>query len=401
MMKILQICNKPPYPPHDGGSIAMYNLTRSFDKLGQEVTVLTMTTPKHQLTEQQKAEFMKITRLYFVFVNTSLRVWRLLANFFFSDEPYIAVRFISEEFRNKLIDILKSDDFDVVQLEGLYLTPYISTIRKYSGAMIIYRAHNVEHEIWDRIAKTEKNLVKKIYFGSLSRRIKHFESAAINQYDLLVPITKRDYEQLNRMGNTRPALVCPSGFEQELIGRQISANWNYSLFFLGSLDWIPNQEGILWFISKVFTGLHNLHPELVLYIAGRNAPKWFSQKINLPGISFCGEVPNAQEFILSKGIMVAPYFSGSGMRVKIIESMALGKPVITTTIGAEGLDVKHEENIIIANSAEEYCLQVEKLLKYPDFYMTIGSNAQALIHQHYNCMELATVLADFYKAHLK
>jgi glycosyltransferase involved in cell wall biosynthesis len=401
MMKILQICNKPPYPPRDGGSIAMFNLARSFDKLGHEVTVLTMATPKHKLTEKEKAEFMKTIRLYLVFIDTSLRIWRLLANFFFSGEPYIAARFISDEFRNKLANILKSTDFDIVQLEGLYLAPYINTIRKHSGALIVLRAHNVEHEIWDRIAKNEKNLLKKYYFGSLARRIKHFESAAMNQYDLLVPITKRDCEQFNRMGNIRPALVCPSGFEWEPADRRITANWNYSLFFLGSLDWIPNQEGILWFISNVFNSIHKLHPDLMLYIAGRNAPKWFNQKISLPGIVFCGEIPDVREFILSKGIMVAPYFSGSGMRVKIIEAMAFGKPVITTLIGAEGLDVKHEENIIIADSAEDYCLQIEKLLKYPDFYMTIGRNAQAIIHQHYDCMKLATALSDFYKTHLE
>jgi glycosyltransferase involved in cell wall biosynthesis len=400
-MKILQICNKSPYPPHDGGSIAMFNLARSFDKLGHKVTVLAMTTPKHKITEQEKSEFMKIVSLYLVFIDTTIRVWHLLANLFFSSRPYIAIRFISDKFRNKLVHILKSTDFDIVQLEGVYLAPYINTIRRYSGALIALRAHNVENEIWDRIAKSERNLLKKYYFSSLARRIKHFELSVINQYDLLVPITQRDSEQFSRMGNIRPALVCPSGFEWKPADRQITVNWNYSLFFLGSLDWIPNQEGILWFISNVFTGLHNKHPDLVLYIAGRNAPKWFNQKISLPGIAYCGEVPNAREFILSQGIMIAPYFSGSGMRVKIIEAMALGKPIITTSIGAEGLDVRHEDNIIIADSAEDFCLHIEKMLKYPDFYISIGRNAQKLVQQHYDCLELATTLTEFYKAHLK
>jgi glycosyltransferase involved in cell wall biosynthesis len=265
----------------------------------------------------------------------------------------------------------------------------------------VLRAHNVEHEIWNRIAKTETNPFKKYYYKSLAQRIECFESATMNQYDLLVPITKRDQEHFIRMGNTRPVWVCPSGLEWELSDNQIVPGWNCSLFFLGSLDWKPNQEGLLWFVSEVFPALQNLHPDLKLYIAGRNAPLWFCHKVNLPGIVFCGEVTDAREFIMSKGILVAPYFSGGGMRVKIVEAMALGKPVITTPLGAEGLDVNHNENIIIANSAIDYLEQIEKLLKFPDFYLKIGRNALAFIKQHLDYLKISKALACFYKTQLK
>ena len=401
-MKILQVCNKPPYPPRDGGAIAMLSLAHSLCRLGHEVTVLTMCTTKHRLSDEEKLEFGKLMCIHTVFVNTTVHCPAVLKNFFFSRKPYNAERFFSVDFENMLASLLQSETFDVVQLEGLYLTPYIATIRKHSNARVVLRAHNVEHEIWQRLAKTESNPVRKWYFRILSNRLRRFESEAMNRYDLLVPITDRDLENLNRLGNKRAAHVCPAGIDIESAGPIIKTAHalHHSLFFLGSLDWIPNQEGLLWFVSNVFPELLRRNPELRLHIAGRNAPEKLIESLHKPGLVFHGEITNAKEFMQSHGIMVAPCFSGSGMRVKIIEAMAKGKPVITTPLGAEGLTVKNGENIIIASQTEEFIQQLERLLNYPEFYLYIGQNAQDFVVETYNSTTLASKLADFYKLHM-
>jgi glycosyltransferase involved in cell wall biosynthesis len=172
------------------------------------------------------------------------------------------------------------------------------------------------------------------------------------------------------------------------------------LFFLGSLDWIPNQEGLLWFVLNVFPELLRRHPGLKLHIAGRNAPEKLIESLHKPGLVFHGEITHANEFMQAYGIMVAPCFSGSGMRVKIIEAMAKGKPVITTPLGAEGLTVKNGENIIIASQAEEFIQQLERLLNYPEFYLNIGQNAQNFVVENYSNTTLASNLADFYKLYV-
>jgi glycosyltransferase involved in cell wall biosynthesis len=398
-MRILAICNKPPYPPHDGGSLASFNLITSLGRLGHEVTLLTMCTPKHRLTEAEKNRLSEMVSLYIQDVDTSVHPVRFLTNLLFSRLPYNAERFISPVFDKELARLLKSSGFDIVQLEGLYLMPYAETIRHYTAARIVLRAHNVEHEVWSRISQNETSFLRKRYLALLARRLVHFETFFLNRYDLLVPITARDRDEFNRMGNNKPVHVCPAALYVEHLAIPETLPSEPSLFFLGSLDWKPNQEGLLWFVDQVFPVLRPRYPELKFHIAGRNAPEWLIKRIDNPGILFHGEIPDAGVFIRENGILVAPCFSGGGMRIKIIEAMANGKPVITTDMGAEGLDTKHRENILIGHTVDEYVDNLDGLLKFPDFYRKIALNAFAFVQQHFDNMKISAELAAFYKTH--
>ena len=211
-MKILQICNKAPYPAKDGGAIAVLNLSEEFALRNNMVTVLAMNTDKH------KSDIKAIPRYYtdkirfiYVAVDTQIKPIKLIWNYFFSSLPYNAVRFIHKKFEDELKNLLVNEKFDLVQIEGLYLLPYINVIRQFSKAKIAYRAHNIESEIWARLANNTLNPFKRFYLFTLSRRIEEFEINAMNSYDLLVPITQRDYLKLNSMGNLKPAHVSPAG----------------------------------------------------------------------------------------------------------------------------------------------------------------------------------------------
>jgi glycosyltransferase involved in cell wall biosynthesis len=399
-MRILQVCNKPPYPPHDGGSLAMFHLAGSLIKLGHTVTVFTMSTPKHQLTAEQEQEFSRLMDVNALYVNTSPGIFGLLGNLILSDKPYNVQRFISRQFETALCKLLQKSSFDLIQLEGLYLAAYIPAIRENTEAVIALRAHNIEYEIWERLAETAHYSFKKIYFRNLAARIKRYEINVLNKYDLLVPITPRDLDIFKALGNRRPAFACPAGVEMPADPTKAEEKMN-SLFFLGSLDWIPNQEGLLWFLKNVFPKIRKQYPSLEMHIAGRNATPSMVRKLSIPGVVFHGEVPDAGEFIRSHRIMVAPCFSGSGMRLKLVEAMSHGRAVITTPIGAEGLNVRHDEQIIIAEDAVDFIGQIERLMKYPEISLEIGQNARIFVAENFNNLKLASKLADFYKLHLK
>jgi polysaccharide biosynthesis protein PslH len=400
MMNILQVCNKTPYPPHDGGSLASYSLMRSFSRLGHHVTLLTMCTPKHNLRAEDREELSSMVELYTVEVDTAVRTWRLLVNLVFSRLPYNAERFLYASFEKELARVLMSKHYDIVQLEGLYLMPYVETIRRHSTAKVVLRAHNIEQEIWKRISQTETNPVKRTYFTLLATRLRRFELAVINRYDLLVPITHRDKKEFDRMGNLKPAFVCPATLDNYKFASPVSVKPPASLFFLGSLDWKPNQEGLLWFINHVFPKIRLLDQKITFHIAGRNAPHWLRDKIKGDGVFFHGEVPDAPGFMQEHGILVSPCFSGGGMRVKIIEAMTQGKPVVTTSIGAEGLGAVHGENILIGHSSAEFVDHIDRLMKIPDFYLKIGTNALSFVRQHFDNMKITADLASFYENHL-
>jgi len=400
-MKILQVTNKVPYPVKDGGAIATMNLTRGFALLGHDVTVLSMNTAKHHIdiTEipesiQDWAEFRLVD------VPAKVAFFPALFNLFFSLKPYNAIRFVSNKFSDNLAELLQEKEFDIIQLEGLYVCPYIPVIRKNSDAKIVYRAHNIEHEIWERTSKLSNGFAHT-YLKILSKRIKRFEKELLNKYDLLVPITERDGRILNKMGNAKPSHVSPTGIDTTALIPHSKKLEHPSLFHIGSLEWAPNQEGLIWFVENCWPKIHDKFPDLKFYIAGRNAPDWLIKKIEGPNVVFKGEVEDAYEFMNSKSIMVVPLFSGSGMRIKIIEGMALGKPIISTSIGTEGISTTSGKNILIANNEEEFARSVSKLIADKDTFNEISRNAIEYIHEKFDNLALAGTLAGFYKKQIE
>lgn len=401
-MNILQLTNKMPYPAKDGGAIATLNLSKGFVNAGHKITILTMNTAKHFFDKKDlPTELTSKITFETVYVEASINAKDALKNLFFSKLPYNAVRFIDNNYKNKLINILKSEQFDIVQLEGLYLAPYIETIRKYSTAKISLRAHNIEHEIWKRVSANETNPVKKKYLKVLSNRIKKFEESYINQYDLLVPITDRDLKVLNKMGNNKPAKSSMTGIDiSNLIAD--TKNIDYpSIFHIGALDWAPNQEGLYWFFNNVWSNLLKIMPDLKLYIAGRNAPENLIETIKKqPNTLYLGEVDDAYKFMNSKAVMIVPLHSGSGMRIKIIEGMALNKTIVSTEIGTEGIPTENGKNILIANSSQEFTGAIEKVLSNRDLFDKIGHNAGKFIKENYDNNTISIELLDFYKKHI-
>ncbi len=401
-MKILQLSNKYPFPPRDGGSIATFNIMKGLLDLGHELTLLTMSTPKHPFTSENLPLNEKTTiHVEQVYVNTEIHIIKAFNNLIFSKLPYNAIRFFSKNYMKRLVSLLRNESFDFIQLEGLYLTPYIKIIRQYSDAIIVYRAHNIEHEIWKRYTGNISNPLKKWYLQIMAKRLKHFEIRALNTYDLLVPITTRDADELNLLGNTRPVHVSPAGIE---INKEYDAGKNTEfpvLFYIGSLDWMPNHEGLTWFLEQVWPIVNNQFPTLQFYIAGRNAPEWLIKKIKIKNCKYMGEVKNAAEFMQSHTVMIAPLFSGSGMRVKIIEGMSLGKTIITTTTGAEGLNTTHRKNILIADTTDDFINEITYLINHSDECQKIGKNARKFVETNFENSRIISDLENFYKLNRK
>ena len=402
-MRILLITNKVPYPPKDGGAIATFNMAKGLADLGHEVFIYSLNTNKHFIDINTIPEEIR-SKISFIAtdINTDINPLAALKNLFFSRMPYNAVRFLSDEFKLKLEKLIQTVQFDIIQLEGLYLAPYIPSIRKYSNAPIIYRAHNIEHEIWQRTVKQEKNAVKKQYIKNLTIRIRKMEERLINNYDGLIPITKRDANKLQQMGNIKPSLVSQTGFDLSKINHQENKTLEFpSIFHIGSLDWTPNQEGILWFLEHCWQQIKQNIPDVKFYIAGRNAPDWFKNKMNQSGVVFKGEIEDAYEFMHSKAVMIVPLLSGSGMRIKIIEGMALGKAIVSTSIGSEGIPSIDNENILIADNPSDFTLACEKLLKNKAMVEQIGLKARGFITENFNNLAIAKELAGFYEQLLK
>jgi len=398
-MKILVLANKVPFPPKDGGAIATQSIIAGLANNGAQVTVLAISTPKHCTSIGDLPQWLtNIAKFYIVPVNTDLNPTKALFNLLFSKKPYNTQRFVNTEVTEQLENLLKNNPFDLIQLEGLYMAPYIATVRKYSSAPIALRAHNVEYEIWERSARIETNFLKKWYLNNLAKRVKRMETQCLRSIDLLVAISKRDEEILLRMGFNGPSTTSQTGLdaEQFLPCKQLSHS--NSIFHLGGLDWLPNQEGLLWFVNKCWNRVLSSQANAKFYVAGRNAPASFIDEITkFPNVEFCGEVPNSQEFICSKGIMVVPLLSGSGMRIKIVEGMFLGKAIVSTSIGAEGIEVENGKHMLIANDPEDFTKQIIECLTNHNLAANLGTNARYFALAHFDNSSICEQLLHFYR----
>ena len=371
----------------------MNSVTQGLLSAGCEVRVLSLCSDKHPVLESRMTEsYRNATR--FEAVHIDLGIHPLDAGVaMLCGESYHVKRFISKAFAERLAQVLEEERFDVVYVESVFMTPYVPIIREHSQAKVFLRAHNVEHTIWRRVAQSERNPFKRWYLKHLSLTLAAYEKEHLNDYDGVVSITENDARQLREMGCRKPILSIPFGITPET-GTQVDEEPN-SLFHIGSMDWMPNQEGVRWFLKQVWPKVHERLPQLTLYLAGRKMPDDL-MRLDMEGVRVLGEVPDATYFIASKQINVVPLLSGSGIRVKIIEAMSVGKVVVTTTIGAEGIGCTDGKDVLIANTPDQFVKQLERCVNDPELCRTIGANAAHLIAEQYGNEQLTQRLLEFY-----
>jgi polysaccharide biosynthesis protein PslH len=405
-MKILQLCKKFPFPPKDGEVIAINTLSKSLTALGAEVTLLTMNTSKHPVNVSElPTEFNRVYKtVYDVPIYNHITALGAFKNLF-EKESYHVTRFISDDFSKKLIDILRGEQFDVIQLETVFLTPYIDIIRVHSNAVIALRSHNVEHEIWKRVAEVTNFLPKRWYLNFLNKKLRRFELENTRKCDILLPITERDQRIFRLLGFRGSSVVTPVGLHSRDYAPNVrSFERPVTLSFIGALDWMPNQEGLRWFLEKVWTQIAANQdpnkPNFQLHIAGRNAPNWL-KNLKADNVVFHGEVADAQQFMNQHSVAIVPLFSGSGIRVKILEAMMLGRVVLTTSMGLEGIPAQDGQEVLIANSDYDFIEKIEFCRKRPDLLRGIGEQARQFAKDHFDSMEIATRVLSAYESHLK
>ncbi len=396
-MNILVLTNKLPYPPRDGGSIATLNMICGLHDAGNKITCLALNTKKHSFPVNQiPPELGKNIRFLGIDCNSSIRPLTLLFDLLFSRDPYIALRFNSKGFRTALASLLQEELYDIIQLEGPYPGLYLDLIRKESNARVSLRAHNVEHLIWERKVLHERSPLKRWYFRNMAQRLKRYELEVAQGVDLLVPISEKDASYFSENGLQKSMLTIPAGLNMEDYPLTKLPN-KPSIFFIGALDWLPNQEGLEWFLRNIFPDLLSEIPELYFHVAGRNAPAQFEKKLKHPNIIYHGEVEDAQAFIQAYQLMVAPLLTGSGIRVKILEATALGRPVITTSAGIEGIAVVKVPCLIVEDDPLRFSSQLIKMLKDPHESEVLLAEAREVISRYFDTFELSRRLSQFYK----
>ena len=387
-MKVLFISHKPPYPIVDGGCHAMDRMLRDFIACFPyaEIDYLSIATEKHPKIKNCFPSELSKVNFDHVEISTKINPFIAFVHLF-NNKSYHISRFTHENLLSKLSHHLKKKQFDIIVFESIFAAAHINEIKNLSNAFLIYRAHNVEHKIWEDLSKGELNPLKRWYINHLARHLKSFELKFLYKVDSIFSISKNDqifFSRYTKISNYIPVSMIHHKESPPFVG---------SISFLGAFNWAPNKEGLFWFIENVFQELIKHFPSLQFEIAGS-----FSEEISslskTKNICLHGFVDSSKEFLANHGIFVAPILSGSGVKMKVIEAMSLGVPCVLSEHAAEGLNLP--PIIPVCGSKDEFVEKLSLLLKDEHHCIEIGNAGKQFVEQNFStavvCREINAAL---------
>lgn len=388
-MNVLILCSRIPFPLHDGGNLAVHNIFEGLLQAGVRTSMLAMNTSRHWVAPDSLPEiFSRLQQLVTVPVDNRIKPVAALVSLL-EGSSYNLKRFISKDYEQALIALLQSDTFDVIILEGLFVTPYTSVIRKYSNAKICYRQHNIEFEIWERLAQDESNIVKRWYLQRLAAALRKYESETLNNYDSVAAISPIDAGRYQAMGCHLPIVNIPFGVQVEQLDEgAVAFEAPLQFYHIGAMDWQPNVDAMIWLLNEVWPQVMKQIPNACLHLAGRRMPEMFF-KHHWPGVKVYGEVEDAAAFESDKHILLVPLHSGGGLRIKVLHAMARAKAVIATTIGMQGLEEAVDgRHFIRADEAVSFADACVKLYNNVSLAQHMAEQARQLVASHYSQREI-------------
>lgn len=393
-MKILWIKSDFPLPADTGGKIRTKNLLFELAKQA-EVTFLSYFPPDldHSQIQELRAAGIEPVVIERAEENKSgpgflLRVfWRL-----FSSRPYVAQKYVTPELKQKLVGLLAPGDFDAVVCDFLEMAWCAPLLR---GTPSVLFEHNVETMIWRRHAEVARNPLKKAYLGYEHRRMASFERWAGKQFDLVLTVSNEDGEMLRESFGVEKFLTIPTGVDIGYFEPIVDAEREQHLVLSGSMDWMPNIDAFWWFYQEIFPKIRSEIPGATLSVVGRRPPAEIKSVADTDAaVEVTGTVPDVRPHVAAGQLFLVPLRVGGGTRIKIYEALAMGKCVVATSIGAEGLPLTADEHIVIADTAIEFAAAVRELLQDDKKRNRIAGAGQRLVREKYSWSYAAAILYE-------
>jgi len=398
-MKILVLGSRIPWPLRDGGAIATYEMLLELAAQGTEITYFTYNTKKHYADPEIIEDKFNFCRIIPFYLDAGTKIPEAIY-YWITGRNYNIVRFENEVANAELEKLLKAEKFDLVHIEGLYAMPFLHTVKSCYSGPVAYRAHNVEYKIWQTLASKSSG-IKKWYLNSLAKGLFEYEKEMCPKVDAILPITQTDEFLIKQLAGDVKYHYYPAGLhvQNELQNDHAGIQ---TLGHIGSMEWMPNIAAMEWFFKNVWPMVLIKYPEAQFYLGGKSLSVK-DPRFQFPGVINCGEVVNIAEFHSKYRIAIVPVFSGSGLRMKTVEAMGMGKPVISSAIGAEGIPYTAGVDIEIANATEEWLKAISDLFENQEKCRDIGNNGRKLVLEKFSIEKNTDALLQFYRSefHLK
>ena len=311
--------------------------------------------------------------------------------------PYAVAKYRSAAYRRAIEQLLNDRQFDAIVCD--FLPPVVNLPDKLPCPAILF-THNVESEIWRRHAENAGNRAARLLLSEQRRRMARFERDALSRFDLVLAVSDTDRQTFGRLypGALRtPAHVVQTGVDTAYFApvSGTSPGRRAHLVFTGSMDWLPNEDAMQYFVREILPRIRQVEPEATLSIIGRSPTPTVKRLADIAGIEVTGRVDDVRPHIAAGAVYVVPLRIGGGTRLKIFEAMAMGKAVVSTTVGAEGLPVTPGGNIVIADEPARFAQAVIHLIRDQDARVRVETAARRLVVERY---DWSAVACDFEEA---
>lgn len=389
-MKILFLTNLLPYPLDNGGKIKTYTTLQGLSMAGHCVDLVCFTEDRQSIYNIPK-ELLgicnKIEQVFWRLTTTENKKYmmQIAIRSLFSKYSFGLYKYKSQKMLLKLELLCKDTKYDCVYYDHLQLCIYKTYLDVLCPeSRTVLDEHNCETLVIFRNAQNSSNVAKKLFLFLEAYKLRYFEARCLKSVDANIVLSQEDYQELKKLCKSDlPHEIIPIGVQDRGIKKIVPINdKGINILFVGTLTWEPNNSGMQWFLQKVVPLLDERDFRYTLYIVGKNPSKELRELVGShKNIILTGYVDSVDEYYDKCHCMVVPLFIGSGQRVKIIEAFSKGMPVISTSIGAEGLNYLHGDNILIANDGNEFVQNIvavsEELLKkisingrqtYEDYY---------------------------------
>ena len=398
-LRIVWLKTGPLHPLDTGGKIRTYNMLREL-KRKNRVTYLSLWPAGTPDEAREQAGEYSDKQIWIPWQETRKRSARffleLAQNLFLNRLPYAIQKYRSKLWTDAMRQADESDEYDLIICD--FLTPAINLFAccRQPRLPVLLFQHNVEGLIWKRTYENAGGLSKP-YFHGQWQRMARFEKQACGQADQVCTVSEEDARLLaDELGLKNICGAVPTGVDIDFFSQSSAPRKPKSLVFLGSMDWMPNIDGIAWFADEIWPRVKAKHSDATLTIVGRRpAPKVRELAGKDSSITVTGTVPDVRPHLADAALMIVPLRVGGGTRIKIFEGMATGIPCLSTAIGAEGLPVTHGKDHLLADRPEDFANEIDRAFTDPPRAAAIGRAGRQLVEGRFSWGKINEVFEDY------
>lgn len=394
-MRILQLSPRVPFPLTDGGALGIFNITKNLAALGHEVHMVALSRTGIEETD----ELERSCTLSVVQADTrTTRTGALAA--LFSRMPYTIKKYWQSQVARRILEIATEGKFDLVHADHLHMARYGQLVSDELGIPLAIREHNFESTIVERFYQNQRNPLLRAYGYLEYKKLARYEKNMCGKADLNVMITEEDQSRLRSMDSAVKTVVVPAGVDIDFFrpARSIPGDGpvpELSILSVASMDWFPNVDAVLWFCDEVLPKILETHPSAVFQIVGRGVPDAVRAKAS-DNVKIIGFVDDVRDYMERALVMVVPLRIGGGMRLKILNALAMAKAVVSTPIGCEGIAVEDGVNISVAEEGAEFATRVSELLSDAALREKMGDSGLAFVRESHTWPKLIADLESEY-----